>query len=809
MLLGVRLLGILACLLGTACLGAVPAAAQPGRLDVEGVLAQLETTQLVRVPGSVAHFDEARLRAELTPDLRVLVLPYIDYDVYENSAGDSEYYEEVMVPIDDWGEDNDHSIVLVQGLDVRITGVRPPVSTLDHALPSDLAELRTTTSTRDITERVLVFTAIAKGVAPDTAEEVVVEHPAPVPPTPAQLDTVAAALRANRIYHAPGREGQVEDVNADDLTVRVAAFPYLEPGRPVVDYAPGLAARFPDDVVLVLHGDWLDIVAEDQAKALSARDYVYGDASLGLLPSSRGAGQLLREVLERYAFLLADTAYGHPQPPPQPRPSPFDVQNTVSAFAPWVLVGAALVLGGAGLTWHRRRTAAATEAEARALRAESAAAMAAIGDLGARLLTAEERGDAADPAAAERHATARLLYDQALTSAAMIEVRAVADEGLELLAEARTQEKPAAIEQQKQSRTAKRKKARKRTRAERRARQAERRKQQEKAENEPEQERDRSKRWLGIPRWVYAPVILGGVLCYVVFGRQTDPPPPPSAQATAAVDGLRTTSVYEEPGGPGFVDVAKARALIGDRAIVLVLLAGAIRDDPTSFTDPRAERCTEIAELVATSVVIMYAFDDDGDYAAEYCVGPEFANADNPVDPTDYTAGGVVGSVHLGSPFRVTDTDKFAEVEEYVYAFDEYTTRDSPNGVPRRGVVVPQADAPTAPQTWQVVLSLAGILAGTLAVFVLLRAAGRRVGRRGERTAAARTRAAVVDTRLNRLADTVLHPDRPKDATAARAQADLAGRYVLVLQAAANARTKAEVADVERELDLLEEAGRS
>jgi hypothetical protein len=82
------------------------------------------------------------------------------------------------------------------------------------------------------------------------------------------------------------------------------------------------------------------------------------------------------------------------------------------------------------------RLAAAAEAEERALRAESAAAMAAVGNLGAKVLAAAEDGQGADPAAAERHATARLLYDQAHTSAAMVEVRRVAEEGLDLLAPA-------------------------------------------------------------------------------------------------------------------------------------------------------------------------------------------------------------------------------------------------------------------------------------------------------------------------------------------------------------------------------------
>ncbi|MFC4852094.1 hypothetical protein [Actinophytocola glycyrrhizae] len=316
-----------------------------------------------------------------------------------------------------------------------------------------------------------------------------------------------------------------------------------------------------------------------------------------------------------------------------------------------------------------------------------------------------------------------------------------------------------------------------------------------------------TKRWLGVPRWLYAAVALAAVVSALVFGFSSAPPEPVSAQARKVVEGLRTTSVYEEPGGPGIVDAQRSRELIGDRAIVLVLLARPLPDDPTHTTDPRAERCAEIADLVATSVVILYAFDGAGEYDAEYCVGPEFVNADNPVDEEDYVTG-VVGGVHLGTHFRVTDTDKFAEVEEYVYTFDQYTMRDSPNGVPRRGVVVPPPPTPDALQAWQVVLALGGILAGTVALFVLLRTAGGFAGARRTRVAANRTRAGEVDARLNRLAATVLHPGKPANARDARRQADLAERYVLLLRDVESARTAARLTEVERELTELEAAAR-
>lgn len=442
------------CLLVALGLTAAPAAAQPGvRVDPGPILAALAGgEQLIRAPGTIARFDEARVREELGGAVRLVVLPEVDYDLYPSEGDDNQYHEIVVRPILDWALDREVPVVVITGLDVTMIA-GPPVS--EHRLPADFDELRTTTANRDITERLIVFARLGNGLAPEVAEDVEITHLPPVPAAPGRVAEVVAALRAHSLYNAPGRTDPIEDwviassLSENDLQIRVAAFPFLEPGQPVVDYATPLGAAFPDDVVLVLHGDWLDIVAPDQDKALAARAFAYGDADLSLL--NGGSSQsLLRDTVKRLDLLLTETSWGYPQPPPQPHAVPFDVRRTVSAFAPWVLVGSAVVIGGAGVLRHRRR-AAATEVE---LRAETAAAMAVIGDLGARVLSAEESGAPADPAVVERHTTARLLYDQAHTPVAMAEVRRVAEEGLALL----TEPEPEPRDEPRQRRAKKRKK---------------------------------------------------------------------------------------------------------------------------------------------------------------------------------------------------------------------------------------------------------------------------------------------------------------------------------------------------------------
>jgi hypothetical protein len=434
--------GTLTCLLVAAGLGllATPATARPGaRLDVGPILAALDSgEQVIRAPGAVARFDETRVRTELGPTVRMVVLPYVDHELYrtDDSEGSSEYFEVVQEPILTWSLDREIPVVVVTGLDVNLLNGG---SARGHRLPADLDELRTTTSTRVVTERVVVLARLGRGVEPAAAETAEVAHPAPVPAPSARAAEVVDALRENRIYNARGRSEPIADWVVETartesgLNLRIAAFPWLAPGQPVVDYTTAISAAYPDDVVMVLHGDWLDIAAPDQRKALAARAYAYGDADLTLLTSGTGATMLLRHTVQRLDLLLSETSWGYPQPPPQPRAVPFDVQRTVSTLTPWVLVGSAIVLGSAAVLRHRNRLAAEADTEARVLRSETASAMAAIGDLGTRVLTADEKGSGADPAAAERLATARLLYDQAHTSAAMVEVRKIAEEGLALL----------------------------------------------------------------------------------------------------------------------------------------------------------------------------------------------------------------------------------------------------------------------------------------------------------------------------------------------------------------------------------------
>lgn len=306
--------------------------------------------------------------------------------------------------------------------------------------PSTIPELRQTTAYLDVSSSVIFAARYAARIEDDELGNFDYPNATPQAPTANQVDDLAGKLNDNPVYNAPGRDDPVDTRMAQlakqdyGLDVRIAALPALKPGDPFVDYVPELLKRFPGEVVMVAQGRWLDVAVADQAKADSARDYAYGKCEYASFTQGSPMEDRVGTVLKRLGFLLKGAAYGRPQPQPQPKAKPYDVRETINGLTPWVLVGAALVLGGAGLYTWRRGQAARADTERRAMRRERAGAMAKIGELGARLLTVEERGDRVEPAAAERHATARDLYDQALTAKAMAEVAAIADEGLEVVA---------------------------------------------------------------------------------------------------------------------------------------------------------------------------------------------------------------------------------------------------------------------------------------------------------------------------------------------------------------------------------------
>lgn len=398
---------------------AAAAVARPPKLDVHAAEAALATRQIYRAPGAVARYDRAKVAAALGPSMKLLVEPFTgEFGKGQNYTGDDQYVDEVYGPLDDWATEHHVQLVDVTGLSVATRGGTSGGSAFG---PSTLPEVRGETAYLDVTSSLLGMINYLKTGATHFDD---LPSPPVVPPTPAQLATLTARLRADRVYSAPDRPDPVR-LPATDVArvygtpVRVAAFPALRPGQPLVDYAPALARKFPGEDVFVSYGDWLDVAGPHQAALESARDYAYGRFLEATLSQGLNMADRIGTVLNRTNELVRKHPFA------RPLPTPFDLQHRISALAPWMLLGsAALLAAGSLVTWQRRRLHAG-HAERIALRRESALAAAAIATLDAHVL----RADPVPEDAAERQATARMLFDEATTADAMREVRAVAEQG--------------------------------------------------------------------------------------------------------------------------------------------------------------------------------------------------------------------------------------------------------------------------------------------------------------------------------------------------------------------------------------------
>lgn len=200
----------------------------PSVAELTGMVAE---DRVVRLPGAVAHWDERRVTEAIgDADIRVLVTP----------PGLSEEQREQVREVD-------NATILVIGTDISGTGY--------SVVSDDLAGWRAQFTTGDVTSLLLTLIASEKDEPlPDDEDEIVWRAP-----TAAELDGVAADLRAGRPHVAPGATvtGQPATEAFGDRAPLVAAFPQQPYGQPVPEYGPALTALFPDTPIVVLYGSWV------------------------------------------------------------------------------------------------------------------------------------------------------------------------------------------------------------------------------------------------------------------------------------------------------------------------------------------------------------------------------------------------------------------------------------------------------------------------------------------------------------------------------------------------------------------------
>ncbi len=356
--------GVVLAVMGMVWLVGAPASAQPAGM---GALAeQLMRERVVVLPGAPVTVDDARVRAELQPQDRVLIGPADGLAAYGSPSTQN---------LIDWTAQAGVRLILFEGMRARwlsVDGVDRPLRTAGTAVR------RQYISTGDATNLVL-----------GTASE---DEQPPVEATEAQLDQLV--------------------VSEDRPGIRLATVPA---SSPFVDYAAGLASGFPDELVAVVHGrDWLEFAGSGHERATHLRDTSYDD----LIAGPRVV-DLSDAVLDRVLVV--------PRPVPDLSEGPHRQSWTfpASELAPLVGGGAVLLVA---MVLGIRRLVGGRRGEGRDMLLARAQAYTRIEQLGSVLLETE----APESGANERFATARALFDQARTAAAMTEVARIADEGLDL-----------------------------------------------------------------------------------------------------------------------------------------------------------------------------------------------------------------------------------------------------------------------------------------------------------------------------------------------------------------------------------------
>ena len=289
-----------------------------------------------------------------------------------------------------------------------------------------------------------------------------------------------------------------------------------------------------------------------------------------------------------------------------------------------------------------------------------------------------------------------------------------------------------------------------------------------------------------IPLWFWAALVVGLVAFLWVF----KPWQSVSERARTAAEGLGEASVYAEPGAPNVVDPERAEKVVGDRAIVVAIFDETPLTEYAAETAPRRALCRDVASLVPTNFVVVFAAEPDGDYDGSYCKGPDFPAptlTDGILDADAFFIS-LITIAEQAWQYRESETDLTPQLEEFVLAFDAETFRDY-GEIPRRGPVNSVFDA------WQLVLACLAMVSVTAVVFLLVRQLGRALFT----SRALRPRVGGLNARLNRLADRVLHPrDGEPNAAAAK-------EYVLALQEFDNAVHRKQLDAVERRIEKIEE----
>ncbi len=397
----------------------------------EQAIAALTAGPVAQLLGSPAVFDTAALTAAIgTSNVKILAVPFAHPEKLTDSDMDDATSDE-LDKVRSWSYEQDADLVTVVGLKINLSG-------LYEQWPDSVPDLQRVMVRADLTQNLLFSIAYEQSglAAADATEPQVGELETEVQAAPADTETIASALATDGYYAAPGVDAPEaafpgwQEVGPDRV-VRVALLPGPAAGEPLVDELTPLAARFPDDIVVVATGRWVQMAGPDQQLLDSATLYGYGAFYNRVVQNDLPAANLSLGMLRRVGALRTGAVSD------QQSPATTDPVSGVSPILPWLFVGTALIVV-AGLLLLRRRRVTKTADAARDDRRARSRTTAQLSLLSQQILDLDglaTNGAARDlvDRATERYGTAR---DLLLKSGDRQVAQSAIDEASELLARA-------------------------------------------------------------------------------------------------------------------------------------------------------------------------------------------------------------------------------------------------------------------------------------------------------------------------------------------------------------------------------------
>jgi hypothetical protein len=272
---------------------------------VEQMTALVKANPVVRLEGSVAHWDEARVRAAIL------------------SAGSGATGTRILVAPPGLPEAEQDKVRDVDAATIRILGTEVSGG-IYQVSGTAAADWRPQFATGDVTAQLLTLIAgLADQPLPSSPDLLQRRDPSPA-------ETAALAAGARRITGSAAFPG---------ASVLVVTLPQQPIGKPMPRYGPALARLYPDTPIVVVYGDWIEYdgpSAAEFADVASASFYgQFGDRL-----SSYAYSQ--QTVLNAYLARVADVRYAGLFDRPLPY-RPFDPLRVTLPALPWVFAVCVLI----------------------------------------------------------------------------------------------------------------------------------------------------------------------------------------------------------------------------------------------------------------------------------------------------------------------------------------------------------------------------------------------------------------------------------------------------------------------------------